>query len=88
MTLTKEQFREYFKKHKLACEEIVDAYMNENPQDEYHYEDIDAVYQRQVDAAINRRAVHSRSEGLPHGKKCYACAGGGYRTINGIGRKD
>ena len=55
MTLTPEKFKQYFKLHKLAQAATVEAYMAEHPQEEYHYEDIDAVYQRQVEINVSRR---------------------------------
>lgn len=83
MTFDGEAFRAYFKRHKLAREGIVDDYMKEHPREEYHYEDIDAVYQRQINEVVSRKDVHSQSEMLPHGKHYYALAGGGKRTISG-----
>ena len=99
MTLSRDAFKAYFKKHKIASTAIVEAYMAEHPQDEYHYADIDAVYQRQIDAATSRREVHSLSEKLAGG--CHSkhamggwAAGGtvycnrGSRTVNGVGGHD
>lgn len=77
MTLTPEKFKQYFKLHKLAQAATVEAYMAEHPQEEYHYEDIDAVYQRQVEINVSRRTAGS--------SKRYhnARAGGGTCTLSG-----
>lgn len=70
-------FAAYFKRHKLARKEIVEAYIAEKDRDLYHYEDIDAVYQREVAAQIGAHTV-GRS-------KCgrVECGHGATRTMNG-----
>lgn len=79
-----DDFIAYIRKHKLACSQIVDEYIAETGKLVYFYEDIDAVYQRQVADATSRKPVHSQSERLPHGKRRVSTGGGNSRTINGL----
>lgn len=78
MEFDKESFAAYFKRHKLACKAIVDAYIAEHPQETYHYEDIDAVYQRQVEQTIGDHHISSRA------RMHNARAGGGTCTMSGM----
>lgn len=77
MQLKADEFRAYFKKHKLASKAIVESYIVEHEQDFYHYEDIDAVYQRQVDAQIGAHTVGRARQGR------VKCGAGATRTMNG-----
>jgi len=77
MTMSNDEFETYIKKHKIATKPIIDAYMAENPKDEYHYEDIDAVYQRQVNAQIGSHTVGRTRHGRVR------CGHGATRTMNG-----
>lgn len=52
-----EEFRAYIRKHKIAGKKVLADFMEENPKEEYRYEDIDAVYQRQVDAEIGAHTI-------------------------------
>lgn len=91
MKFTESEFRAYIKKHKIASSEITDKYIAEHPAAEYHYEDIDAVYQAQVDHTVNLREVHSQGEmlaGLSHSTYSIGGYGGagfnnGTRTVSG-----
>ena len=78
MTLSPEQFREYFRKHKIANAAIVESYMVEVVRSEYHYEDIDAVYQRWVDFVTSVKEVNSA------GRRHNGIAGGGTCTLSGL----
>lgn len=77
MEFDREAFVAYFKRYKLARKEIVEAYITEQDREFYHYEDIDAVYQREVSAQIGAHTV-GRS-------KCgrVECGHGASRTMNG-----
>lgn len=98
MEFDKEAFAAYCKRHKIASGAIVEAYLAEHPREMYHYEDIDAVYQRQVEAAISRREVHSLGEklaGQGNGKhemggwvNSMTYCNRGSRTVNGVGHSD
>lgn len=77
MTMSKDEFEAYIKKHKIAQKAIIEAYMAENPKDEYHYADIDAVYQRQVDAQIGAHTIGRARQGR------VKCGHGATRTMNG-----
>ena len=84
MEFDAEAFKAYFRKHKIASAKVVDEYVTAHNQELYHYEDIDAVYQMQVERSISQRDVHSHSELLPHSKHYYAKAGGGVCTKSGM----
>lgn len=76
--LTPEAFREYIRKNKIAGKRVLAEYMEENPKEEYRYEDIDAVYQRQVDAEIGAHTI---------GRTRIArveCGHGATRTMSGM----
>lgn len=77
MTFTPEKFKEYFKKHHIARKQIVDEYMEENPKSEYHYEDVDAVYQLEVNAQIGAHTIGRARIGR------VGCGHGATRTTNG-----
>ena len=77
MRLSRDEFEAYIKKHKIAQNDIVEAYMAERPQDEYSYEDIDAVYQRQVDKQIGAHTMGRARQGRVE------CGHGATRTMNG-----
>lgn len=84
MKFTESEFRAYIKKHKIASSEITEGYIAEHPAAEYHYEDIDAVYQAQVDHTISIREVHSQGEilaGLSHSTySIRGCGGAGFNN--------
>ena len=72
-----EEFRAYIRKHKIAGKKVLADFMAENPKDEYHYADIDAVYQRQVDAEIGAHTIgRTRTARVE-------CGHGATRTMNG-----
>lgn len=77
MEFDREAFAAYFKRHKLASKDIVDKYIAEHDQELYHYEDIDAVYQRQVDAQIGAHTIGRARQGRVE------CGHGSTRTMNG-----
>lgn len=78
MEFDREAFAAYFKRHKLASKEIVDAYIAEHDQELYHYEDIDAVYQRQVGAEIGAHTIgRTRTARVK-------CGHGATRTMSGM----
>lgn len=78
MTFTAEKFRKYIKANHIARAAILEAYMAENPKDEYHYEDVDAVYQREVDAQIGAHTIGRARQGRVR------CGHGATRTMNGV----
>ena len=73
-----EEFRAYIRKHKIAGKKVLADFMEENPKEEYRYEDIDAVYQRQVNAEIGAHTIGRTSIGRVD---CGHCA---TRTMNGM----
>lgn len=79
-----DEFVAYIRRNHLACSRIVDDYVAETGKLFYFYEDIDAVYQRQIEESVSRKSVHSQSELLPHGKRRVSTGGGNSRTINGL----
>lgn len=78
MTWTPEEFRTYIKRHHIAGKTVAEAYIAENPKEQYEYADVDAVYQRQVEAHISARTVGSRK--WMHNAR----AGGGTCTMSGM----
>ena len=52
MVFTTDEFRKYINAKHIARVEILNAYMDENPKNEYCYEDVDAVYQREVNVKV------------------------------------
>jgi hypothetical protein len=77
MTMSKDEFEAYIKKHKIAKKTIIEAYIAENPKDEYHYDDIDAVYQLQVNTQIGAHTIGRTRQGRVE------CGHGSTRTMNG-----
>lgn len=80
MDFDRDAFAAYFKKHKLASKEIVDEYMIEHDKELYHFEDVDAVYQRQVEVNISGHHISISSRARLHNAR----AGGGTCTISGL----
>lgn len=76
--LTPEAFREYIRKNKIAGKRVLAEYMEQNPKEEYRYEDIDAVYQKQVDAEIGAHTI-----GRTHTARV-ECGHGATRTMSGM----
>ena len=72
-----EEFRAYIRKHKIAGKKVLADFMEENPKEEYRYEDIDAVYQRQVDAEIGAHTIGRTRVARVE------CGHGATRTMNG-----
>lgn len=73
-----EAFREYIRKHKIAGKQVLAEYMEQNPKEEYQYEDIDAVYQRQVNTDIGAHTIgRTRTARVE-------CGHGATRTMNGM----
>lgn len=77
MKLTPDEFRAHCRRYKTARGAIVEAYIAEHPQEEYHFEDLDSVYQLQVAEIISRPEVHSA-----RGHHNAICPGG-TRTMSG-----
>ena len=85
MKFTKDEFRQYMKKNKIASDILVETYIVENDKDEYQYDDVDAIYQMQVTADINKDRVYSQTDRLPHSKRRVSIGNSGNsRTINGV----
>lgn len=76
--LTPEAFREYIRKNKIAGKRVLAEYMEQHPKEEYRYEDIDAVYQRQVGAEIGAHTIgRTRTARVK-------CGHGATRTMSGM----
>lgn len=85
MKLTPDEFRAYLWKNKIASAEVVEQYMVDNRKAEYVYDDIEAVYQKEVDKQQNKIVVHCKSELLPGTwHSTYDMGGGCYHTKTGI----
>lgn len=72
MKMTKAQFTAYVKRHKIAANATLEEYIAENDK---------AVYQLNVTKIVNARTAN------PSPYTMY-CAGGGYRTVTGVGYTD
>ena len=77
MVFTTDEFRKYIKSKHIARVKILDAYMEENPKSEYCYEDVDAVYQREVNAQIGSHTIGRSRQSRVN------CGNGATRTMNG-----
>lgn len=77
MTWTPEEFRAYIKRHHIAGKAVTEAYLAENPKEQYEYADVDAVYQRQVDTQIGAHTIGRARQGRVD------CGHGARRTMNG-----
>lgn len=77
MVFTTDEFRKYIKTKHIARVKILDAYMEENPKIEYCYEDVDAVYQREVNAQIGAHTIGRSRQSRVN------CGHGATRTMNG-----
>lgn len=81
MKMTKAQFTAYVKRHKIAANATLEEYIAENDKETYVYDDVEAVYQLNVTKIVNARTAN------PSPYTMY-CAGGGYRTVTGVGYTD
>lgn len=80
MTWTPEEFRTYIKRHHIAGKTVAEAYIAENPKEQYEYADVDAVYQRQVEAQIGAHTIGRARQGRV---ECLD-GSGARRTMNGM----
>lgn len=77
MVFTADEFRKFIKANHIARMEILDAYMTENQKSEYCYEDVEAIYQREVNVQIGAHTIGRTRQGRVN------CGHGATRTVNG-----
>ena len=77
MELSQEEVRKHCKRYHTANEEIVEKYLLDNPKEVYTFEDLDAIYQIQVEHIKNMNVVFSAKN------RHTRIAGGGTGTMSG-----